>query len=183
MAWTAPLTAVANAALTAAQWNASVRDNLLITTPALATTGGQHFVATGPNAVASRTSSAAALATSDTTASSTFGALSATSGPAVTVTSGPTALVLFGCRANNSSATQAARAGVAVSGASTYAADINYALNNASGTIMNLSFGFIWSAANLGALTSGSNTFTMQYRTDGTGTGTFSSRTLSVVPF
>jgi hypothetical protein len=29
MAWTTPLTAVANVALTAAQWNASVRDNLL----------------------------------------------------------------------------------------------------------------------------------------------------------
>jgi hypothetical protein len=28
MAWTTPLTAVANVALTAAQWNASVRDNL-----------------------------------------------------------------------------------------------------------------------------------------------------------
>ena len=54
MAWTTPLTAVSNTALTAAQWNASVRDNLLMTAPALATTTGRHFVSTGANTIAER---------------------------------------------------------------------------------------------------------------------------------
>lgn len=51
MAWTTPLTAVSGSILTAAQWNASVRDNLNETAPAKATTADRMFVTTGPNAL------------------------------------------------------------------------------------------------------------------------------------
>ena len=54
MAWSAPMTAVANTVFTAAQFNQHVRDNLNETAPAKATASGGYFVATGVNAIAQR---------------------------------------------------------------------------------------------------------------------------------
>ena len=64
MAWTAPMTAVANAVFTAAQFNTHVRDNLLETAPAKATTTGGYFVATGTNTIVQRVASVASNASS-----------------------------------------------------------------------------------------------------------------------
>lgn len=52
MAWSTPITAVSGTILTAAQWNTHVRDNLLETMPAKATTADRMFVTTGPNSIA-----------------------------------------------------------------------------------------------------------------------------------
>jgi len=87
MSWTAPLTAVATASLSAAQWNASVRDNLLETAPAKATAAGQVFVATAANAIAARTPSSNLITTIETTTSTTSGVLP-TAGPSVSVVTG-----------------------------------------------------------------------------------------------
>lgn len=51
MAWSAPITAVTNATLSAAQWNASVRDNLNETAPAKATVANRVIVTNGANTV------------------------------------------------------------------------------------------------------------------------------------
>jgi hypothetical protein len=177
MAWSTPLTAVANATLTAAQWNASVRDNLLMTAPALASAAGQIFVATAANTIAARTPAAAHVDTSETTASSSPTDLT-TPGPAVTVTSGTKLLVFVSCRVSSSSASYAAIAGFAISGATTFSADIQHS-GNSAGT----------SAATVGGawlmdVTAGSNTVTMKYNTvSGGSTGTFSNRYLVVIPF
>lgn len=101
MAWSTPLTAVANASLTAAQWNASVRDNLLETAPAKATTATGYFVATGTNAIAQRVPLSSAIATDQSTTSTGGYANLTTSGPAVTVTTGVAALVCFGAWMTN----------------------------------------------------------------------------------
>src|ERR1700755_2312031 len=85
MAWSAPLTAVANTAFTAAQFNASVRDDLLETAPAKATANGQMFVATAANSIAARLPQASFVTVSESTASTTYAALT-TAGPAVTIT-------------------------------------------------------------------------------------------------
>ena len=52
MAWTAPATVITGDLLTAALWNAQVRDDMLETAPAKATAAGDTFYATAANALA-----------------------------------------------------------------------------------------------------------------------------------
>jgi hypothetical protein len=178
MAYSTPLTAVSGTALTAAQWNASMRDDMLVTPAALATAAGRIFVSTGANAIAERVIDSATVATSQTTASTTYADL-ATAGPSVTVTTGTQALVFVTCQlSNNSGVNQRALAAVAVSGATTYAANdvdaIRYQVFGSNADHRGTS------AVLFKALTAGSNTFKMQYRVDG-GTGSFSNRHLCVI--
>ncbi len=175
MAWSTPLTAVANAALTAAQWNASVRDNFAQTAPAKATTSGRIFVATGVNTIAERSILQAAVDTSETTTSTTFVDLS-TVGATVTLTTGTKALVWINAQITNT-ATVSSYVAYAVTGASTLSPSDTIALIYdppvAGGSVR---AGF----CDLRALTSGSNTFTMQYRVN-SGTGTFWKRRIQVM--
>ncbi len=181
MAWSTPLTAVSNTALTAAQWNASVRDNLLMTAPALATTAGSIFAATGTNAIAQRIPSAVATAGSESTTSTTYTATlsggAGTAGPSLTVTTGPKALISFHCRQSASVAGQNVWTSVGISGASSIAASDSWAISyDQAGQLYH---GLTYMEPNL---TAGSNTFTLNYRVSG-GTGTFGQRRLNVVPF
>ena len=181
MAWTTPLTAVANASLTASQWNASVRDNLLMTTPALATTAGAIFAATGTGAVAQRIPATSGInggeTTSSTTYTSTLSGGSGTAGPSLTATTGPKALIAFHCRQSSNTNGTNVWTSVAVSGASSIAASDTWAIS--LGTTDQLYHGLTYVET---GLTAGSNTFSMAYRVSG-GMGTFSNRRLNVVPF
>lgn len=179
MAWTVPLTAVSNATLTAAQWNATVRDNLLETAPAKATTAGRIFVATGTNSIAERAISSAVVATQQGVTSVTY-ANPSTPGPAVTVTTGTSAIAIASALISGSNNGAFTGYGVTVSGASSIAAA------DADG------FMFVPSTAASagvrgsvcihypGTLTAGSNTFTMQYRASA-GTVTISDRKITVI--
>lgn len=182
MAWTAPMTAVANTAFTAAQFNTHVRDNLLETSPAKATAGvttGSHLVKSGTNQVAFRTSSSASVNTQQSTTSTSYTNL-ATNGPAVTVTTGTRALVIFNASITNSS-TNSSFASVGVTGATSISAVDDYAIRHRDGTgtggeeQMGRAHFFT-------TLTAGSNTFTMKYRVIG-GTGSFDNREIIVIPF
>lgn len=181
MAWTTPLTATSNTALTAAQWNASVRDNLLQTAPALATTAGGMFATTGANAIAQRIPSSSQVSGSDVTAFTSYVDLNGGANPVVTVTCGVAALVSVGALAANST-----------SGANTFCSYAVSGANTIAGTDAT-SLGGVSSAAGATAVTgsrvrletglaAGSNTFTEKYRVS-TGTGTFSNRHIAVVPF
>lgn len=179
MAWTAPMTFAAASALTAAQMNAFVRDNMLETAPAKATTAGRIFVATGANAIAERAVSGATVATSQTTASTSFTDL-ATSGPAVTVTTGTQAMVFVAAQMSNATANAFSNMSFAVSGATTSAAAIGRAIEHidTGGTAgQQISRTGAWTYI---ALTAGSNTFTAKYSVSA-GTGTFVNRHLIVV--
>lgn len=179
MAWSAPMTAVANSTFTAAQFNQYVRDNLNETAPAKATSAGSYFVADGVNSVAERTPNGTSVLTSETTGSTSFTDL-ATFGPSVTVDTGPYALVLTHCQAGNSGA-GSAYAGVDVTGASSIAPALNRSINiiGAAGATV----GAGTAVLHVGglALTPGSNTFTMKYRVS-SGTGTFADRRIIVMP-
>lgn len=180
MAWSTPLTAVANAALTAAQWNASVRDNLLLTAPALATGASGLWVSTGANAGAFRTPGLAHVtATQTTTSISSYGDL-ATVGPTVTLTTGPNAITFQGAAASNSTGGGSAIMSYAVSGATTFAADNARAYRVESGTANQQ----LRSTTThyLPSLTPGSNTFTAKYTTGSGGTASFGERHLAVFP-
>lgn len=180
IAWSTPLTAVSNSSLTAAQWNASVRDDLLETAPAKATAAGRFMATTAANAIAERVPTVASVATAQTTSSASFVDLT-TAGPSVTVASGPLVLLCMHSRVENNTLNGIGRFAADVSGATTAGADVNLGFayqSTVAGALINGSCALLY-----GGLNAGNNTFKLQYRTDGSGTGTWSSRRNSVVPF
>lgn len=176
------MTAVANSAFTAAQFNAHVRDNLNETAPAKATTAGGIFVASAANSIVERIPAIATVQTSETTTSTTYTDL-ATAGPSVTATTGAKALVVVSAHLANNTAGANSVMAVDVSGASTIAPSDTRALvyeASVAGDVMQASYITMYSSATA-SLTAGSNTFTAKYRV-GLGTGTFQFRYLLVIP-
>lgn len=177
MAWTAPMTAVANSAFTAAQFNTHVRDNLNETAPAKATTAGSLFVGTGANAIAERVPAEQVINTEESTTSTSFTDL-ATPGPSVSVTTGVKAIVIVSANIRNSSANGNSVMDFEVSGATSRSASDLTSLNTQYATGGDR---VACSIANLVALTPGSNTFTARYRV-ASGTGTYLRRRIIVLP-
>lgn len=178
MSWSAPMTAVAGSTFTAAQFNQFVRDNLNATAVALATAPSQIPVSTGVNALAMRTPTTATVLTSQSTASTTYVDL-ATPGPSVTVTTGTIAIVSISASQANNTANCANLSSVAVSGASSVAANDNWSL-----VTDGLPAGQAIRATSLHiftGLTAGSNTFTQKYRA-GSNTSTYQQREINVIP-
>lgn len=175
MSWTAPMTAVAGSVFTAAQFNQSVRDNLLATAPALATTVSGHFAVTGTNSIAQRVSNTATVITAETSTSTSYTSLT-TAGPAVTATTGTMALVVVHAGLNNSGAGNNTRMAYNVSGASSVAEADNKGLGVAGTDMVEASAVILEQG-----LTAGSNTFTATYRV-AAGTGTFQLRRIVVFP-
>jgi hypothetical protein len=179
MAWTAPMTAVAGATFTAAQFNANIRDNLNETAPAKATAASQLFVSTGPNAITTRVPSQASIATAETTTSASYTDL-ATVGPRITVTTGTIAFCWFAAsHAHNANDNETA-CSVTVSGASTVAASNSWEHSVDGITAGNFVRGASFHIFT--GLTPGSNTFTMKYRLGVSGTATFRDREMGVLP-
>ena len=181
MAWTTPLTAVASTALTAAQWNASVRDNLLMTAPALANQAGSIFAGTGTNTIAQRAPGQFAVLGGETTTSTTYTSTlsggGGTAGPSFPIGTSTKALISFYCRQSTSVAGTNVWTSVAVSGATTIAASDNWATSyDQTGQLFH---GIAYVET---GLTAGTNTLSMSYRVSG-GTGTFATRRLNCVPF
>ncbi|MFJ9413034.1 hypothetical protein ACIRPT_02570 [Streptomyces sp. NPDC101227] len=192
MAWTAPYTATLNGQLSAANFNATVRDNLLLTEAGLAPStqsdpegfGTWYFVGTGTNAIAARRmKSDDANWDEQSTTSSSYTSLR-TYGPGVTLTTGTQAIVMISASMGSDTANAYTAASFKVSGASTIAASDEWALENdgiaASGVAAdNMPRRSMYRF--LTGLTAGTNTFTMQYRASG-GTGFFNQRSIIVWP-
>jgi hypothetical protein len=171
------MTAVANTAFTAAQFNQHVRDNLNETAPAKATAAGRLFVSTAANAIAERVPTRGLVGTAQSTASTSYVDLT-TAGPAVTVTTGSFALVFWTAHSQNSTANGRCLMSFAISGATTQAADDTWALTQQNPTTgVNIRAGGV----HMFPVTAGSNTFTAKYRVDA-GTGTWTNRQLFVIP-
>lgn len=179
MAWTTPFTAVDTEAMTAAQFNASVRDNLLETAPAKATAAGRLFVSDGTNSIVAREPKRASLShgSGQTRSSSSFGDLS-TPGPSVTVTTGSAAWVIWSITARNDTGGQQAMVSYAVSGATTVNPSTEYAWvwEDSGGD------GASFSQSHFATLNPGSNTFTLKFAAP-SGTIRVYDRELIVVPF
>lgn len=177
MAWTSPMTAVAGNAITDADWNVNIRDNLLETAPAKATTAGGYFVATAANTIAQRLIGTAFIATAQDATAASFSDL-ATVGPSVTVTTGNHALVFFKAHASHSVTDAVSAISFAVSGSTVIGASFNYSAQADGVPAGNkpsiCGFKYI-------GVSPGSNTFTMKYYTN-TPTATFELRELVVVP-
>lgn len=179
MAWTAPMTAVANTAFTAAQFNTYVRDNLLETAPAKATTAGSLIVSAGANQIAERIPARATDYTARTTASTSYTSLA--SPVSVTVSSGVQAIVFFTARISNNTAGQTGYVALEFEyeGSTSPAADVS----SLQFTSASSNQAFQGSYATLSGIgySAGINTITMKQRVSG-GTGTFDNRILTVIP-
>lgn len=183
MAWTAPVTWVANTVLTAAQLNQQLRDNISETAPAKATTAGSHFAVTAANTIAERQIRTSTVATSaQQTGITGYDLLLTTGGnpspgPAVTLTTGANALIWINARGLSSVSTGQALASFAVSGASTISESDGRAIIF-PGTLSGRS----GICVQLATLTPGTNTFTMTYKTaNSSHTATFQDRTIVVM--
>jgi hypothetical protein len=180
MAWSTPITVATNDILSAAQYNQSIRDNLLETAPAKATSSGNWFTVSGTNQISERNMSSAVVNTSDQTTSTTYADLDST-GPSVTVNC-LAAMVFISARMRNLAATdgKGAYVSVEVSGATSISASDSWMISSAgvkSGNPerMGSSHGFV--------LTPGDNTFTMKYKCQtGYTPAQFEQREIVVIP-
>lgn len=178
MAWSAPMTAVAGATFTAAQFNQYVRDNLNETAPAKATAASQLFVSTGANAITTRTPSTARINTNENTSSTSYVDLT-TPGPSLTVTCGTIAILYYAASQANDTANSACLASIEVSGASTVAASDDWSLLSdgvQAGNFIRYGMFHVFTG-----LTAGSNTFTMKYRA-GSSVARFQRREIACIP-
>lgn len=181
MTWTTVPTFTNGQVLTAAQMNI-LGANLNETAPGKATTAGGLYVGTGTNAIAERIPGTDFQTANDTTNSTSYVTtlIGASSGPAVTVVSGSRALVMLSSAMSNSSAGGNNLMAVAVSGASSIAANDSVALRAESGNAGDTyQMSYVYYET---ALTPGSNVFTASYKVTA-GVGTFDDRRLVVLPF
>lgn len=182
MAWSAPLTAVANATLTSAQWNASVRDNLNATENGIAADSGSYFVTTAANAIATRKPAQSFYWPAESYTSGTYGALK--HGTSVGLNTGTEALCMWSAGIGNDTAAALSIVSASVSGATTVAASDAWCIqvdgvDAATATDNMQCFGMFHYFT---GLTPGINQFTMQFRV-GSGTGWFQNRCITVIPF
>lgn len=176
MAWVSPMTAVIGGSVRAADFNQYIRDNLLETGPGKSTKTGSWFPSSGVNQISERTPTGSEALGSSTTTATSYGNLADAVTTSVTVTTGTFALVILYTNFNSNAVGNRIWTSYAVSGATTSASSDSRALHHS------FNGGQRYGGAFLQALTSGSNTFTMQYRVTA-GTGTFSVRRIAVIPF
>lgn len=172
---------MANAALTAAQWNASVRDNLNETAPGKATTSNQIFVSTAANTIAARTPDHDSYngGGTDTTNSTTYTAL--TGGAAATMTTGTRATIFSTARVSHDVLGSRSFVSYAISGATTLAADDSWAaVRDCDGANRIVTSTYV--STHEGSLTAGSNTFTQNFKV-GSNIMSVANRRITVFPF
>lgn len=181
MAWSSPITAVDSSSLAASQYNASIRDNMFLMAPNLATTAGRVFNVTGPNELHETEIKYAEVNTTQSTSSASYANLS-TVGPSVTATVyGQQAMVWFSCQLDQNTDNFQAAATIEVSGASSYVADNARCCITRDGMPANNPVQYM-SAFLFDPLNQGEHTFTAKYRTGGGGSATFAFRRLLVWP-
>lgn len=178
MTWTSPHTAVTNEAVTAAYWNAGIRDNLLASEVALASGVGNYFVANGANALGVRSLHGVVLSGPENTSSTAYANV-ATVGPSATMTTGTSAIVWIAAEISNSAVDADSKVSFEVSGATAISASDTWAIV-VGGSYANSPTRR--GCAHRVSLTAGSNTFTMKYAVS-SGVGTFGKREIDVLPF
>jgi len=180
MAWSTPITVATNDILTAAQYNQSVRDNLLEMASAKASGPGNWFTVSGTNQLAERKFVSSVANDSGQTISTSYADLT-TAGPSVTVNC-LAAVVFVSARMRNLATTdgKGAYASFEVSGATSIGASDNWMAS--SGGVKSNNPQRISSCRGV-LLNAGDNTFTMKYRCQPTYTpAQFEQREIVVIP-
>ena len=178
MAWNPPATFISGAVLTAAQLN-QIRESLLETATAKATTAGRVIVATGLNALTERAISDGTNNTSSGVTSTVYADLLASSGPAVTLTTGTTAMVHWAAQVTSTVAGAVGYCAPEILTSSVSASDNNALIFEVSAAN---DVGRVAMSWHVTGLTPGTNTFTLKYKSGGADLVTFSRRHLWVFP-
>lgn len=179
MAWSVPTTAVAGSTVTAAMWNASIRDNLLACETAQVWDVSQTISGTGPNAVTAHQVASASVTTSQTTTSTTYTDL-ATVGPSVTLDTGQNVLIILSATLATNTAGGFANATWNVSGA--HNATSGWAILNFRSAVANDQIRMSGIDYPVPGITAGTNTFKMVYSASSGVTATFIYRNIVVWP-
>lgn len=180
MAWTAPITWTPGSALTAAQLNVHLRDNMLETEAGLASQPGGYFVGNSVNNIDETTAEHDEITTSETRAVATYADL-ATVGPTCTVTLRAQALVIWSAQISGNGVGVFPCVSVDMSGANTATANDSYAMISKS-SIANSPHQHMHHLWYTG-LAAGSTTFKLKYQCLNPGTATFAFRRLVVLPY
>lgn len=187
MAWSTPMTAVANAVFTAAEYNTYVRDNLLETAPAKASGAvgtSQYFLSTADGLI-TNVAGSNLINTSESTTSSTYTDL-ASVGPSFPRQINIGFVMWLGTRRVNSSATESSLMSVEIVRNSDSAVVFSPNDNFSVGSVGTAPQRSSSPPMSVGGFTPGIYTFTAKYRTTnvgGTSTATFANRWLHVIPF
>lgn len=112
MAWSTPLTVATDDLLSAAEYNQYIRDNLMETAPAKASSPGNIFTTVGRNQIVERVMASADIPTLESTASSSYGDLD-TPGPTISLAC-RAAVILFSARMRNTNSASGKGAYVSV---------------------------------------------------------------------
>lgn len=177
MGWSVPLTAAFNGALTAAQWNACVRDNLNETEAGKATATGRLIGTTGANALAERDIVTDVVSAAETITDGGYVDLP-TLGPEVTLTTGTKGIVYVSCYTSNNTTGGRGWMSHAIDGASFATGSDQWAAVYTSPGV-----DFIYGATHVSmwtTLTPGSNHFLAKYRTSSLGQSTYWHRRITV---
>lgn len=178
MAWTAPMTFVDGTPLTASQLNIYLRDNMNETEAAKATSKGGLMISTALNRIEERSGGSHIINTGEETTSTSYTDLE-TVGPTVTCNTYTRAMVFVNSQISLNVSGASIQIGIEVSGQTTKTAETVMTMDG-FGEDKPQRFG---SAMFHEDLTPGENTFTMKYRVPSGNTGTFSERSLVVIPF
>lgn len=185
MAWTAPMTFTAGAALTAAQLNTHLRDNMYETCVAKVVTDGQYLTSVAKNRIKVRSIGTQRISATDTTTSNEYIDL-ATIGPAVTLVTGTRALVFTSANMFNSSAAAACGMSYDIQGQLADGSEgTNIGPDDQWASLIDgisANSGFSATSTAIQTISEGSNTFTCKYKI-GSGTGSFRDRVITVFPF
>lgn len=178
MAWTAPMTFVDGTPLTAGQLNIFLRDNMNETEAAKATTRGGLMISTDLNEIEERTGGSHIVNTGEETTSTTYTDLE-TVGPTVTCRTDTRAMLFVNSQISLNVSGASIQIAVEITGETSKPAETVLTMDG-FGEDKAQRFG---SAAFHEDLTPGVNTFTMKYRVVSGNIGTFSERSLVVIPF
>lgn len=179
MAWTAPMTFVPNSVLTASQLNTYLRDNMMETMPAKATTAGRYFVTESRNTIKEQTVVSDFVSTADSTSSASDWIDLGLVGPSVTVYCQSKALVTLYAQMDTDVTVVGIWMSYEVSGATE-----SSPTNNRAIMVQNTSPQSVGATILHQGLTPGLNTFSCRYRvTGGTVLGNWSNRRIAVMPF
>lgn len=178
MAWTAPNTAVAGTAWTAADFNTFVRDNLNATEAGVTVPGNgvYNLAVTDHNELTPVTAAALGYAAPIvSTASATYVTLGGAT-PSVTLTTGYVVWLSIYSWTRSSVASGGCWVGIRLSGATTGDFNVYAAGSPAAGQLR------LGASSRLLSVNPGTNTFTCIYVALNGGTAEFAERTLSVIP-
>lgn len=180
MTWSSPYTAVLNDTLTAAIWNATVRDDMA-ETEAFNGSGneGAHFINIAAHSVESAFTNSNVISATENTVATSYGNL-ATFGPSVNAGTDTSALVFMSAEVSNSSTDSSSRFSFSVIGATTVAPSDDWSCLMDGLTAFSTTRRSV--AHRITGLTAGVNTFTMKYLA-GSGIASFGKREIVVIPF